>query len=90
LAIFAATTERAPSVLNPDLLAKLKIWLKQPPADGGLWTSGKVANWMAQQLGLTALAPQRGWEAAAGDRLVDPVAAPEEPEVGDARIGRGF
>jgi transposase len=52
-----------PSVLKPDLLAKLKVRLEQPPADGGLWTSGKVANWMAQQLGLTALAPQRGWEA---------------------------
>lgn len=52
-----------PSVLKPDLLAKLKVRLKQPPPDGGLWTSGKVATWMAQQLGLMALAPQRGWEA---------------------------
>lgn len=51
-----------PSVLKPDLLAKLTVRLKEPPADGGLWTCAKVAKWMAQQLGLTALGPQRGWE----------------------------
>jgi transposase len=52
-----------PSVLKPELLATLKLRLRQPPPDGGLWTSGKVAGWMAQQLGLEKLAPQRGWEA---------------------------
>lgn len=52
-----------PSVLKPELLATLKLRLREPPADGGLWTSGKVACWMAQQLGLAKLAPQRGWEA---------------------------
>jgi transposase len=52
-----------PSVLKPDLLAKLKRRLREPPPDGGVWTSGKVASWMAQQLGLATLAPQRGWEA---------------------------
>lgn len=52
-----------PSVLKPELLAGLKVRLKQPPPDGGVWTSGKVATWMAQQLGLSELAPQRGWEA---------------------------
>jgi transposase len=78
-----------PSVLKPDLLAKLKVRLKEPPADGGLWTSGKVANWMAQQLGLTALASQRGWEAlqAIGWSIQSPrpknpkSATPEEAEV---------
>jgi len=30
---------------------------------GGRWTSVKVAAWMAQELGLEKLAPQRGWEA---------------------------
>jgi hypothetical protein len=53
----------SPSVLKPELLAKLKVRIKEPPLDGGIWTSRKVANWMAQQLGLTTLAPQRGWEA---------------------------
>ena len=78
-----------PSVLKPDLLAKLKVRLKEPPADGGLWTSGKVANWMPQQLGLTALASQRGWEAlqAIGWSIQSPrpknpkSATPEEAEV---------
>jgi transposase len=52
-----------PSVLKPDLLDKLKDRLREPPPDGGLWTSPKVAAWMACELGLTRGAPQRGWEA---------------------------
>jgi transposase len=53
----------APSVLKPQLLEQLKVRLREPPADGGLWNSRKVAHWMADQLGLKALSPQRGWEA---------------------------
>ena len=53
---------RSPSVLKPDLLDKLKARLREPPSDGGLWTSPKVAAWMACELGLTRVAPQRGWE----------------------------
>lgn len=52
-----------PSVLKPELLAALKQRLRQPPPDGGLWNSRKVADWMANWLGLSRLAPQRGWEA---------------------------
>jgi transposase len=52
-----------PSVLKPDLLQRLAVRLKEPPADGGVWTCAKVAAWMAEQLGLAKLAPQRGWEA---------------------------
>lgn len=52
-----------PSVLKPELLAELKQRLLQPPPDGGVWNSRKVANWMAAWLGLSRLAPQRGWEA---------------------------
>jgi transposase len=51
------------SVLRPDLLDKLKDRLREPPPDGGLWTSPKVAAWMAGELGLAAVLPQRGWEA---------------------------
>ena len=54
---------RNPSVLKPELLDKLKARLREPPSDGGLWTSPKVAAWMASELGLTQVAPQRGWEA---------------------------
>src|SRR3954453_22747534 len=51
------------SVLKPDLLEKLKARLLNPPPDGGLWTSPKVAAWMAGELGLAEVLPQRGWEA---------------------------
>jgi transposase len=53
----------SPSVLRPALLEKLKARLREPPPDGGLWTSPKVAVWMASELGLAAVLPQRGWEA---------------------------
>jgi transposase len=53
----------SPSILKPDLLEKLKARLLDPPPDGGLWTSPKVATWMASELGLARVAPQRGWEA---------------------------
>jgi hypothetical protein len=32
----------SPSVLKPDLLDKLKDRLREPPPDGGLWTSPKI------------------------------------------------
>ena len=50
-------------VLRPELLERLRVRLADPPPDGGVWTSGKVARWMAGELGLASLAPQRGWEA---------------------------
>ena len=52
-----------PSVLKRDLLEKLKIRLREPPPDGGVWSSREVADFMAAELGLEKLAPQRGWEA---------------------------
>src|SRR4051812_45855528 len=52
-----------PSVLRPALLERLRARLTQPPPDGGLWSSRKVAAWMASELGLAAVLPQRGWEA---------------------------
>jgi len=51
------------TVLKPELLHRLRVRLNEPPPDGGLWTSAKVARWMADELGLEKLAPQRGWEA---------------------------
>jgi transposase len=50
-------------VLVPELLQRLRERLADPPPDGGVWTSGKAAAWMAGELGLKTLAPQRGWEA---------------------------
>jgi transposase len=51
------------TILKPGLLAKLRLRLTEPPPDGGLWSSRKVADWMAHELGLKSVAPQRGWEA---------------------------
>jgi transposase len=51
------------TILKPGLLAKLRDRLREPPPDGGLWSSRKVADWMAGELGLKSVAPQRGWEA---------------------------
>src|SRR4051795_13697037 len=53
----------APSVLRPGLLERLRARLEAPPPDGGLWSSRKVAAWMAGELGLAEVLPQRGWEA---------------------------
>jgi transposase len=54
---------RAASVLKPDLLERLRVRLADPPPDGGLWTSPKVGQWLAGELGLETVAAQRGWEA---------------------------
>ena len=54
---------RAASVLTPAVLAALSARLRAPPEDGGRWTGAKVALWMAGQLGVERVHPQRGWEA---------------------------
>jgi transposase len=54
---------KAASLLTPDLLAALAERVRTPPEDGGLWSGPKVAAWMAEQLGLERVHPQRGWEA---------------------------
>src|SRR3712207_6548474 len=50
------------SLLTPDLLAALAERVTAPPKDGGVWSGPKVAGWMARQLGLAKVHPQRGWE----------------------------
>src|SRR3954470_20331639 len=42
----------APSVLRPELLARLPERLATPPSDGGLGTGPKVAAWMAGGTGV--------------------------------------
>ena len=54
---------RAASLLTEAALAALAERLRTPPEDGGLWSGPKVAAWMARQLGLERVHPQRGWEA---------------------------
>jgi transposase len=71
---------RVRTVLTPPLLDRLRLRLAEPPPDGGLWTSRKVAAWMAGELGLASVAAQRGWEAlrAAGWSVQAP--RPEHPD----------
>jgi transposase len=52
-----------PTILMPAVLDVLRERLKTSPEDGGVWTSKKVAAVMAAELGLAAVAEQRGWEA---------------------------
>lgn len=50
-------------ILTPELLAKLKARLADPPPDGGVWTTPKIALWMARELGLVSVFAQRAWDA---------------------------
>lgn len=50
----------APALTSARQVA-LRAALRQPPADGGLWTGPKVAAWIAEQTG-RAVGPQCGWE----------------------------
>lgn len=51
-----------PPLLTPTLRAELAEALDGPAPDGGVWTCGTVAAWMADRLG-RPVAEARGWEA---------------------------
>jgi len=68
------------TVLKPELLDKLRLRLKQPPEDGGLWTSAKVAAFLARELGLEKVAVQRGWEALKACRMSIQLPRPKNPK----------
>ena len=42
--------------------AALTAALGEAPPEGGLWTSAKVAAWIAARTGRERVAPQRGWD----------------------------
>src|SRR2546430_3596808 len=67
------------TILKPELLAKLRDRLREPPADGGLWSSRKGADWMAAELDLKSVAPQRGWEALKAIGWSDQEPRPKNP-----------
>ena len=46
-------------VLKPDVLEKLQFRLIEPLGDAALWTSRKVAAFLARELGLEKVAVQR-------------------------------
>jgi len=49
------------ALLSPAQQAELAVALTGPAPDGGVWTSTKVAAWMAAKLG-RKVHPPRGWE----------------------------
>lgn len=51
--------ERA--LLNEEGRRELAHALREPPSDGGMWNSRKVAEWIGRKTG-RAVSKQRGWE----------------------------
>jgi transposase len=49
-------------LLNAEGRAALTAALRQPPPEGGLWTSAEVAAWIAARTGREQVAAQRGWD----------------------------
>src|SRR5690349_22091620 len=79
-----------PTILTPELLDKLRARLAEPPPDGGLWSSRKAAAWMAGELGLAAVAVQRGWEALRAVGWPVQVPRPEHPARATAEEREAF
>jgi transposase len=78
------------TILTPALLDKLRARLTEPPPDGGLWSSRKAATWMAEELGLAAVAVQRGWEALRALGWSVQVPRPEHPARATAEEREAF
>ncbi len=79
-----------PSLLTAEVLEMVPLRLAEPPPDGGLWSSRKVADVMAAHLGLERVLPQRGWEAlkALGWSLQRP--RPKNPKSATAEEAQAF
>ena len=76
------------TILTPELLDRLRLRLAGPPPDGGLWS--KAATWMAGELGLAAVAVQRGWEALRAVGWSVQVPRPEHPARATAEEQEAF
>ncbi|MEP0913256.1 winged helix-turn-helix domain-containing protein [Leptolyngbya sp. GB1-A1] len=50
------------ALLSADQQAELDQALQAPPADGGLWSGPKVAQWIARKTGRAQVHSQRGWD----------------------------
>lgn len=55
-------TDVSRPLLSREQQAELVEVLKNSPADGGLWSGPKVAQWMQERLG-RPVDPRRGWDA---------------------------
>lgn len=53
---------RSRALLDQQGQQELEQALQSPPADGGLWSGPKVAQWIAQKTGRAHVYPQRGWD----------------------------
>ncbi len=79
-----------PSLLTAEVLEVVRLRLAEPPPDGGLWSSRKVAEIIAAHLGLERVLPQRGWEVlkALGYTLQRP--RPKNPKSATAEEAQAF
>jgi len=77
-------------VLTPEVLAKLRVRLQEPPDNGGLWTSAKVAAFIARELGLEKVAVQRGWEALKACEMSIQTPRPRNPKSATAEEAAAF
>lgn len=50
------------ALLTPQRREELSEALKEPPPDGGMWNSRKVAEWIEEKTGKRGVRAQRGWE----------------------------
>jgi transposase len=77
-------------ILTPELLEKLRARLVDPPPDGGVWPTPKIAVWMAQELGVVSVFAQRAWDAlrAIGWTIQKP--RPKNPKSATPEEAAGF
>ncbi len=81
-----------PRLLTPEVLEVVRLRLAEPPPDGGVWSSRKVADVIAVHLGLERVLPQRGWDAlqALGYSLQWPRPRPKNPKSAKAEEAEAF
>jgi transposase len=53
---------RERALLSEEHQSELSEALAKPPADGGMWNSRKVAEWIEKKTGRRRVRTQRGWE----------------------------
>jgi len=78
------------TILTEAVLVGLRERLRAPPPDGGVWSSRKVAAWMAGELGLTRVATQRGWEALKAVEWSIQTPRPKNPKSASAEKAEAF
>ena len=70
--------------------AALTAALDEAPPEGGLWSSGKVAAWIAARTGRARVAPQRGWDYLRRTGHSRQTPRPRHARAADAAAGAAF